>query len=112
MNRPLNENLIDSSTGARVYLNMRQIEVLEKQKELHTVIHQLGGKRLPLALYLKETSLRAEGLPIDNPYEEKIRYEIDLPSQILSEIKNRKLKTFKSPAINLPQLYISLDDVF
>jgi hypothetical protein len=103
---------MDSYTQMTVSLTIEDVKKLESSGKCVGTVWRTTGETLPLTLYIKSSPWRAYGLPVNSPYEEKKSYEIDMPTENLEKIKQRKTAGTGIPAVDLRTVYISLEGVY
>jgi len=104
---------IDSYNQLTIRLKSEGIESLSEYGEFTDFVYRTPpGTLLPLVIRVKETGWRAEGLPKESPFEEKKRYEVDIPPEGLERIIKAEIIGTEYPTVDLRKVYIGSEFAF
>ena len=104
--------IIDSYTQACIKLSTEEAQTLLSVGNLEGEIWRTTGETLPIIIKVSREGWRAEGIPIDQPYEHKKSYEIDVPPDGPDKILAGSTIGTDHTCVRLRNVYMSLDAVF
>lgn len=103
---------VDSYNQANIMLSVKEARQLKNRGVLRGKIYRPSQQKyFPLKLKISEKGWRADALPLNACYEEKKRFEIDIPPGGVEKVLKRKVIGTDIISSRMRKVFISLDSV-